>query len=519
MYLFNFNTKHSFSNYYYLIALSLSIFFAISILYDLFQIHIYRHDDFYYVSQDFYKHIVPSEGRWINYIFYPITTLMSGKLLSLLIMFSFFWFTFITVYRWTKNVYYACLIALLFFQIPSMYDLVMWPAVTAPAFIVLLLSIFFVRRLPIYIYYMLFGILFFGTMSNFYYLLPLLSLSLLTPNNLKENLRLTSLKIIPAWAFGFIVGYAITQFIIYINTGHLMEIATWRNPHYIHTIHDFIQNILRSLNFLERDIKSIFSNSWMISGYLVALFIASNARKIGLFFIPLSIFFLIIIIHYIVVLPVGITISPRTIFATWVGILAIGFFIPSIKEWQVFSLTPIIIIFSFILYQNNHTNLQWYGSITNTHFENLHKESPKSSVLYKGVVLLATDSDIKKRNTLILKQNNVHKDSNMADLDAFIRWAPSAREAGFKSIIRCDGPNGQNDFFDQTTNANLICQEVAKVYAKDKVVPERENAFFNVLGEHDDRLIISFNQSWGKCKDVYQNIMNHNKYDRITKEY
>ncbi|MCI0500304.1 MAG: hypothetical protein L0Y61_00975, partial [Epsilonproteobacteria bacterium] len=237
MILFNFKNKY-FSNYYYSIALLFSIIFATSILYDLLQIHIYRHDSLYYITQAFYFNVFTAEGRWINYIFYPITTLISGRLLSFFIVLSFFYFLYIVAYRWTKNIYYAALIALLFFQIPSMYDLVMWPATAACAFIVLLLSTFLVQRLPIYLFFIVFGILFFGTMSNFYYLLPLLYLDRLEPNDWGKNVRLFFLKIIPAWAVGFIVGYAVAQLIIYANTGHLMEIAQWRGPHYIHTVGD-----------------------------------------------------------------------------------------------------------------------------------------------------------------------------------------------------------------------------------------------------------------------------------------
>jgi hypothetical protein len=374
----------------------------------------------------------------------------------------------------------------------------MWPETAASAFIVLLLSTFLVQRLPMYLFFIVFGILFFGTMSNYYYLLPLLYLDRLEPNNWRENVRLVFLKIIPAWAIGFIVGYAVTQLIIYASTGHLMTIAEWRDPHYIHTADDLIHNIQRSLVFLERDIKSIFSNNWMILAYLFATLIAFRARKMDLIFTPIGIFFLMIIVHYVVVLPTGIGISPRTIIATWAGIFAIAFFVPSIRQWQMTLLAPIIVFFTFVLYQNNHANLRWYASITNAHFDNLLEASPRSPSSYKGVVLLATDSDIGKRNALISKQNNVHHDANIEYLDAIMKWAPSAREAGFKSIIRCDGSNGENDLFDQVTNANLICQEIANIHAKDKVMTDKGNSFFNTLGEHDGRLIISFDQNWTK---------------------
>ena len=205
MNLFDFNNKYPILNYFYLITLLLNIFFAASILYDVFQIHIYRGDSFYYIPKYVAAYKLGAEGRWINHIFYPITTLISGKLLSLFMLLSFFYFIFINFYRWSKNFYYASLVSLLLFQIPPLYSQIMWPAVSVSAFLVLLLSIFFVQRLSIHLFYILFGILFFATMNNFYYLLPLLHLSLLTPKNSKENFRLFFFEIMPAWAIGFIV--------------------------------------------------------------------------------------------------------------------------------------------------------------------------------------------------------------------------------------------------------------------------------------------------------------------------
>jgi len=495
----NFNTKYPILNYIFLIALSLSVFFSVSILYEVFQIHIYRGDSFYNIPEIESVYKFEASGRWINHIFYPITTLISGKLLSTFMLLSFFYFIFISSYRWSKNFYYAILISLLLFQIPSLYSQIMWPAASVPAFLVLFLSIFFVQRLPIFIFYILFGILFFATMSNFYYLLPLLHLSLLTSNNSKKNFRLLFFKIIPAWAFGFIIGYVVTQLIVYINTGHFIQIKSWRNPHYIHSVYDLTHNILSSLNFLERDIKSIFSNCWIIFLIFPALLIAYKDRKKDLLFLPLILFFLIIIIHYIVMIPVGINIAPRTIIATWVGILAIVFFIPLIKRWQIFFLTPIVVFFTFTLYEKNHNNLHWYSLTSNIHFEKLLKESPKSPGLYNGVVLLATHSDIANRNALISKQYNVHKDSYLEDFDHFTRWVPGAREAGFKSIIMCDGTNesrGKIDHFDKTTDMNLLCQEVSKVYKKNNILLTNQNTFYTILGEYDGRLIISFNENW-----------------------
>lgn len=483
-------------DYYYIIAFLVSIFFALALFYNVFQIHIYWQDSLCNVTQDDYKYKVSSEGRWINYILYPVTTFISGKLLSLFILLTIPYFIFIILYRWSKNFYYAGLVSLLFLQIPSFSVILLWPATVAPAHLMLLLSIFLVQRLPIYIYFILFGILFFGTMSNYYYLLPLLYLNFLSQNSPNKNIRFVFLKIIPAWATGFIVGYLVTQLVVYIATGHLMHIGSWRNTNYIHSIHDLTQNILSSFNFFIIYTRDIFSNAWIVLVYFIALFIAFKDEKKYLFFISFVFYFLIIIIHYIIIIPVGIDILGRTIFSSWVGILAIVFFIPSIKQWKILLLTPIILFFTFTLYERNQANLEWWNTLTNTYFENLIKESPKSPKLYKGVVLLASDADIQKRNILISKQYNIYNDKYMRDPSTFKKWAPIANEAGFKTMLMCNGSKGTHSFADRTTNVNKICQELSKVYIKNDVPIKKDITFYHIIGEYDRRLIISFNEEW-----------------------
>ncbi len=484
-------------NYLYLAIILFSIFLTVSIFYDIFQIHIYRHDALYYMpnANTYFENKVANEGRWIIYIFFNVFTHVQGALLSIFALSSFGYFVFTAAYKWAQNYYYALMISLFFMQIPSFYDSTIWPTGITPASLVLLLSIFLQKRLNIFFYFILFGILFFGTTGNYYYLLPLLYLSYLKKHDWKQNLKFVFIKLIPAWAFGFISGYVVTQLIIYINFGHFMTIDSWRVPHYIYSIHDLVENISRSIKYLERDIKSIFLNISLVL-FIFSLIVGTIDRRKDLIFIPLGLFSLIIIIHYIIVLPVGISISPRTIFATWVGILAISFFIPSVKNWQIFLLAPIIVFFTSRLYLDNHRNMKWYANVTNTHYNKLLSETPKYPLKYKGVILYASDADIKKRNKLISKINNTPKGRNIEGLNEFMRWAPSAWESGFKSVSNCDGEKGQDSLWHSVRELNKICKEISKNAIDYETISEKDTTFYHIIGVYDGRLVFSFNEEW-----------------------
>jgi len=467
---------------YCALALLFSLILALSIMYDISQIHIYRHDALYYISQHTYLlKKVSTEGRWINYLFFPITTKLSGSFLSIFILFSFFTFIWITIYKWTQNIYYSTLLSLLFLQIPSFYDLIQWPATSVLAFVILLLSLYFVKHLSIFMFYIVFGILFFGTMSNYYYLLPLLYLKILYTNNSVDNMKFVFFQLIPAWAIGFILGYAVTEAATYILVGHPIQIAFWRQPHYIYSIDDLMHNISLSFQFLERDIRNIFATYWHIVAYGAALIIAFYKREKNVLFISVLLFFLMIIVHYIAMIPIGIFIAERTVVATWVGIFAIVFFIPRIQQWKMILLIPIIIFFTYGLYKKNHANLQWFHAITDTHFKMLLKEVPRLPVMYKGLVVYANNSDIYHKNMSIEKQHSLRRDMNIEGLDHVASWKTSALEAGFKRVEICN----------TAREMSSMCKEMLRSAKRQHIVCPNTH-YYDIIGEYKGKLLISF---------------------------
>jgi hypothetical protein len=478
-------------NYFYAITLTIVGILCISIVYDILQIHIYRQDALYYVSSNvYYTDKVASEGRWINYIFFDLFSNINGRLLSIFIIGAFGYFIFFTAVKWTQNKYYSIILAFLCMQIPSFYALIGWPAVIAPALFVLLLSIYvYTKNINIFIFFILFGILFFGTQSNFYYLLPLLFLGYLTRHDYKQNIRFIFLKLLPAWAIGFIIGYVVAQLIVYINFNHFIDVADWRNPQYINSLHDLSANTIQSILFLREHIKYIFVNNWFFLLLVLSVIIANVNRRKDLIFLPLIIFLLMIIIHYIIVMPIGIHISPRTVIATWVGIFAIMFFIPNIKKWQIYFLVPIIILFTYFMYKENHNNLQWYATITNTYYNAFFEELPRQPNQYKGVIFYINKADVRDMNEFIAKSDKVMKGNNIGSLDILLAVFPYAKEAGFKIVDHCD--DERNIKYDNTLD--YICKLASEDKKKQHFSKHNSN-IYNIIGEYDGVLVLSINK-------------------------
>lgn len=485
--------KRDMARYFFAGAMLVGMLCAVAIFYDISHIHVYRHDSLYYWTQKGYLGKVASEGRWLNYLLYPIVTKVPGIVWSVFVLLAFAGYMFAVFHAWSKSFYYALLSALLFMQIPPFFAMIQWPATAAPSLMVLLLSLFFLKRLSVFVYFLLFGVLFFGSFSNLYYLLPLAYLGRLSAEGVPITSKTVLYRLIPAWAAGFFVGYGVANIVTFFYVGHYIELAQWRHPHYVKSWSDLVGNASSSLYSFERYIHSIFSTPWITGGYLFAAVAAIYRRKMTNLMWTSLVVMAILLVHFIVVIPSGIVVSPRTIIATWVGVLALVLFIPSVSKRQMVVLVPLMIVMTYSLYRQNHMNMQWYATLTNLYYDALVKESPLPPGMYeKGIVFIGSDKEMKKRNRWIERAFAVHNNGALEGLGSIVRWAPAAREAGYKRVIVCH-KNGKH---------KGICSKIVKkiIRIEKKITSPRR--FYKIAGEYEGWLVISLSQNTNKARGL-----------------
>ena len=471
--------------YFTAIVIIVCLYFTIALLFDLFQIHIYRHDAAYYRTMEEYFDNLKTEGRWINYLLYPVYSAIPGKLATFLDLLFLFLFTLFVCDRWTKRFSYALLLSLLVIQVTPLIVQVMWPATILPAFIILFLAVLVSSYIPVYLFYSLFGILLFGSMSNLYYLLPLVHLSLLSSSSIKQNFRVLLFKLIPAWALGFVVGYIFLLLMTYALSGQFgIQIADWRDPNYIDSYRDLRINTSNSFSYMHSHVAELFTGAWrkvMMATALLIGYAGTNKNQ----YIPVVVLsFAIIVVHYVVTLPIGVIIDFRTAIMTWIGVLVIFFFFTDIKKWQYYLLLPIILFMTLSFYRTNHESLNWYSSITNIYHDELLRASPLQPELYKGLIFLSTSAEVEKMNSMISSKLNLDQ-GKMEKLDADFRWLPVAREAGFKKVIYCNTRHRYKKI--------KLCKKILENNNAWPVDNIHTSGLYRVLGQQDGFLIISLN--------------------------
>lgn len=276
-------------------------------LIQLLGVDVWRQDSMYYVES--YKDKLISEGRWINKLFFPFLRIIPAQICILLSYLCLGYFVYAVCNNISGNRKYALAVSLLCLNIPVLSVQLEWPETILFAFLFLPLTVSEAKKIPDYLYFPIFSILFFGTFSAFYFLLPLL---FLRDINLAGAVRLLII-----WCLSFLFGYLITNQLIHIITGQYIEIAGWRDPHSVKNAQDLWYNFLRIFGYFSAHMKSFYAvvNGAFFCVLFFSLFKLRSLNGALIFFIGICCALCI----YITVIPLGIIVQERTSLSFWVA--------------------------------------------------------------------------------------------------------------------------------------------------------------------------------------------------------
>jgi len=415
----------------------ISAYFSIGTFSELSTITAYRHDDLYYL--DNYTYQLRSDGRWLNYLFFDWLKIVPGWMATLAICCSFGVFWVIAAYQQSRVPSYSLLLSLLCLQIYPLYLQILWPATSLPAYLVLVLAALITSRLGIWKFYMLFGVLCFGTLSNIYYILPLLHLNLANGGESKDDVKTILFRIVSAWGCGFALGYLSMLAILYLATGQLgLELAEWRQPHFVHSAKDIAANIDRSAAYFLSHIRIILSDDIRTYILLAAIAIQFLRNKNKRHNIIAIISLAIIAAHYVIILPAGIVYSTRTAMATWSGIICLAFMTSSSEGTKWLWLSPLAVLLIFSFAKQNESALAWYATITNYWKTALLESTPLPPHQYNGLVFFSNDEEVGASVDMISTRYGVQQGMGFERLNRSKSWKPVAFEAGFEKVIICN---------------------------------------------------------------------------------
>lgn len=270
---------------------------------------VFAHDDLLHLYD--YSQKFKAEGRWLNNILFDLFKRVNGHVCLFACMGCVAYF----VYQCVKSscdmvtTFMVCTAVLLS---PSLNQLLDWPTTTLPAMLILALAAWSYDKMPRIYFFSVFGILMGGTLQTPYMMLPLLFL-----NKRDENL----LAVILYWIGGYVLGYVVSQMVTYCAWGSFIEIASWRNPHYVTGISSLFENVGAAFTRFHRQV-TIHGHALYVCFLIATLCFVYDTRKepkktIVSLIAVLAVLFAI----HAQSIPVGITVEVRSLLNLHIGLV------------------------------------------------------------------------------------------------------------------------------------------------------------------------------------------------------
>ncbi len=431
-------------------------------------VDIWRNDSMYYVSS--YDDKLVEEGRWINHLFFRFLQLVPSDVAIVISYFCVILFSAVVAFRVTKNIFFSAVFGILCALTPVLPVQLEWPETLLFGFVGLALSPVLQKSLPDLYFFPLVAILFMGTFSAFYFLMPLLFLSGLNYS------RFWRLMLI--WIAAFIAAYIATNFLVYILTGHSIQLANWRNPNYLHNFDDFLvnlENIKRAI-FIHLGKMESFLKKGVLAILLVSSIVVSIWKK--QYWLPLLAIICSLGI-YVSTLPVGIYIQDRTTLSAFIALFAALFLAPYASRTAVLVVMVIMFSLAVRMAKVGHEGISWYSINTNLLAQQIESVVVAPPEEVGRVFVVAEMAESRKMFDMI--NNNINKRNLYSEGFSHPQyWVPVLKEMGYKHFRVCPDLQGWD------------CDQIKSMY-QERAQYQREQGLFISRRLPDGGMLIMIN--------------------------
>ncbi|MCU1051396.1 hypothetical protein JAK50_12820 [Stenotrophomonas maltophilia] len=228
-----------------MVAALLSMLLVASAYSQVSNLHVFGHDEVHY--NHYFQLKLLQDGRWLNYIFRSVLVSIDASA----------WFVayiaahLLLVYRIARRAGLSVPLALIISAVvsisPPVVEQSMWPATAFSAVAVLILAEVVTRRVEIApaIVYATLGILLFGTMQSYYFMVPLLFIGEFASEqrSARDRWRLW-LQHTLSWVGGAVLGALVMSMMLLVLAGHFgPQVDDWRAPHPAKDLPSLWQNV------------------------------------------------------------------------------------------------------------------------------------------------------------------------------------------------------------------------------------------------------------------------------------
>ncbi len=250
-------------------------------------------DEVHYYPDFTFK--LKEEGRWLNFLLHGTLRAISLQTHALLFLFVSWCSFFFLARRAGWNRRYSTLLASVVMLAPPTIHVSLWPATLLPSTLVFLLLVIAVARgVTARFIYPAAGVLLFGAMQSYYFLVPLIFLPELVWRSEGRTWR-TLAEHAALWVLGAVIGVLVSLLAVYLLTGQAgIEPAEWRRTMPIHSAGGLWRNTLYVTNAFAHQTRGLwqtFSGGSVLFSIMTALAMIAHAldrRRAAMYIIVLS---------------------------------------------------------------------------------------------------------------------------------------------------------------------------------------------------------------------------------------
>ena len=369
-------------------------------------IAIWRHDSFEYTPhKSWYVGNLKGEGRWINYFLFDLIKMVPAKIAAIASLLSLALFGYLCSYKLFTNRYQPIILGVSLILLPVVHAQNLWPNITMVPSVALLFFYFLSKKVHPLILFGLAAIFFFGTLSQYYFFIPLIYLSGINSSltgKLRQDVVYVFGRVIIPYCFCFIIGFLVANGIVIFEMGESITLGEWRRPTPANDTDQLLSNFSKVYKRFLQFFTLIFSTSYQyVWVALVPMLVLSlNRKSIWIFFVLI----IMMLSPFVTTLYHGVIISQRTLMPTIIPFVIIFLLIPGLKiKSNLLHLTLcLVLIFPFFKDSSEHLNLfSKIGNYYRTQISQAMTNLPPQEV--DGIAVLMTNQELAKINTDIIK--------------------------------------------------------------------------------------------------------------------
>lgn len=274
------------------------------------ELRAFAHDELLYCES--YTIKLASEGRWLNWLLFPILRLFNGYFVSIVNAGCLFIFSF-TVLRRFVPCHVGILAAMTTLFFPPVHTMNYWPTTMLPSYITLLGASILYTRVSKWKLFLASAIFLNGGLATFYFLIPLLYIG--------EERMEDFCRTILYWLAFFVVGVVFAELFTLLCCGHWIHPLAYRHFNLVGGIDELFDNIQLSWQWMQKAL-ALFGRKLMLLSTCLAFiyiyYIFKQREKSSLFVVLLLV--LVSCSVYAHAIVGGLFVEPRSALCLFFGI-------------------------------------------------------------------------------------------------------------------------------------------------------------------------------------------------------